>query len=790
MRLFGIILENIEKIKPNLAKEIEKYLIEQYKITIPLSPKYFTDHKDEAIALRERISEISSLYELQNPAAFHRFCMRLAGYVLDADPRYRRGVTEQKDLQFVKAPFAKTALRWWLDIKSQDHISMPEDAPIMCEDFQIINDAKRLGLNIDISKIFSYSQLKEAIEPFRNRDSVIDEYENMGFKCVFKSGPWKVYHIDHWLSGRQSTVHAGQTEHKAFEGASWCVKYRASFGTGRHFYLVVNKRKRFALINFENGEFKNFTNEPVGNSEYDKNSARELVNVWLTEGNFAMLFSIYGMLKRRGNDPFRGDWNFLEDSKKSYLLNYFRGTPEVRTAALSDPDAIVQYYKKFITEANSDLAAFKKVWPEGYFKLLDYYCVYLEPQSAASRDDRFEIGFSEYVIGWIAWFLDMYSRSITSGDQSSIREVSKKICQHFNGDRLPGEAKLASILKCYAFGQDNKADSDLLKLGCKTILKKVDSANTTDEPTINIIPLYTEVHNTIKAMLGQEAAGEIEYKIIAGQDANGLCYLLNKTTVDHEMRKKKIGHYYASVETCGIDKKRFKMIIETVVRQKCDNDLNSYFQVIPYFLWSLYTETELRRVYDYILKCFDRYILTNVNSQGTLPNTKHDRMQWIFSNFIRVFELSYPDKLNDLISVVARTNSPHLAVICVNNLLSYTRDKNLETVIFKDASSTINYRELMAKRGVDVYKTSGKVVGDNDTESFQAFQVLADKNYRSPEEMQKNIDILLRNIDHAIVFAVEHSGPWPQLEEVLRSKGTKEQIENYEKSVLLGVKME
>ena len=89
-----------------------------------------------------------------------------------------------------------------------------------------------------------------------------------------------------------------------------------------------------------------------------------------------------------------------------------------------------------------------------------------------------------------------------------------------------------------------------------------------------------------------------------------------------------------------------------------------------------------------------------------------------------------------------------------------------------------------------MYKTSGKVVGDNDTESFQAFQVLADKNYRSPEEMQKNIDILLRNIDHAIVFAVEHSGPWPQLEEVLRSKGTKEQIENYEKSVLLGVKME
>jgi hypothetical protein len=227
-----LMLENVEKLIPYITADVKKY-----------------------------IDATQSDAEESPPEMEEQELEELVSYILDADPKYREGISKGKSPSRIKAPFARKIAEWWLDPVVGGGIKLPEDSDTIAEFLQKVNLAMQKGFNQDPRKFATFQDLQNAVEPFIDRGS--DSYEDMGLDLVMSEGPYKIYEVGEWIDGEQSTKYTDQICHRAFQGTEWCVKYKNNFTNTYDppYYMVTKNGKRLALIDFGSGQFKNIKNQ-------------------------------------------------------------------------------------------------------------------------------------------------------------------------------------------------------------------------------------------------------------------------------------------------------------------------------------------------------------------------------------------------------------------------------------------------------------------------------------------------------------------------------------------------
>jgi len=241
-----IIIENVEKLLPHLEKQIEQYVLARKEAGLP------------------------SYGRRENIQFTNKWSKKAAEWAIRADPRFLKDKKKKKTLDRSKAPFAKHIIKWWLDPATGGGIELPEDIETTAEYLQKFNKAKQQGLNIDPAQIPSWDDMITLLEPYmQENDEPLDKYTQMGLDTVFEDGPWKMYLVDKWIPGEESTLYPGQMTHKAFEGTGVCVKYKSTFEKSYSppYYLILYKRKRFALIHFPSLQFKNMDDIPLNTKD-------------------------------------------------------------------------------------------------------------------------------------------------------------------------------------------------------------------------------------------------------------------------------------------------------------------------------------------------------------------------------------------------------------------------------------------------------------------------------------------------------------------------------------------
>jgi len=337
-----IIIENVEKLLPYLRDDVKQYLAKRKEAGVP-NPTEFPTHLNE--------KSLSKWIDIA------------VEWALRADPRYIREIRKEKPLSRIKAPFVKQILKWWLDPAAGGGIDLPEDIETTAETLNQFNVAKQHGLNANAADFTRWDELVAALQPFLTEPEEADSdiYSRMGLDLVFHEGPWKMYTVDKWIPGDQSTLHPGQVCHRAFEGTRWCVKYQSTFERTYSgvYYLVLYRGKRFGLINFPSKQFKNPQDQAISKTEPELGLQflQLLFNKrpdFLAELALAMLDSRYSSYSDFA--PFMEHFT----AETTEILN----TPEAREGALRDPMQVIQL-AKFIGE----WPHFRD-WPEGYQKIV------------------------------------------------------------------------------------------------------------------------------------------------------------------------------------------------------------------------------------------------------------------------------------------------------------------------------------------------------------------------------------------------------------------------------------
>jgi hypothetical protein len=187
--------------------------------------------------------------------------------VFNCDPVYMRGSALGISPDKLKAPFAKAIGRWVYDPEVQRDLSLPQDAEFLREQLALFNKARSKGLNIDIDSVASYEQFMQIMEPYQTDLDKVDKYALSGLDLVARVGIYRIWDLS-WIPDDEDP-----TLHKVIGDAGWCVKrsshYRNYIAKGKC-YLVTKANKKYALIHFESGEYKNVQNTQISDPDASK----------------------------------------------------------------------------------------------------------------------------------------------------------------------------------------------------------------------------------------------------------------------------------------------------------------------------------------------------------------------------------------------------------------------------------------------------------------------------------------------------------------------------------------
>jgi hypothetical protein len=345
---------------------------------------------------------------------------------------------------------------------------LPEDIETTAETLNKFNIAKQHGLNANVSDFQSWDDLVTTLQPFLSDDELnSDTYSRMGLELVFSSGPWKMYLVDKFIPGDPSTLYPGQVCHRAFEGTSWCVKYQSTFERTYSgiYYLVLKNGKRFALINFPSGQFKNPQDRQVQRTNKEE-GADFLTRLFTERPDFLAELALH-MLNSSYND-FRDYEELFADEIKNIL-----DTPHAKKGALRDPSLIVSLAKRI-----GEWPSFK-TWGEGYEKLVT------TPIDGTGRHSVQELVEARGRVP------EIESRMLHSGNSKEIRTYALWVASS---------------------RPDPKSVNDLVNIGRTAALRDAENAKIRD----GISWMSAE-----KALFGgqiQEPFPELEQKILETQD--------------------------------------------------------------------------------------------------------------------------------------------------------------------------------------------------------------------------------------------------------------------------------
>ncbi len=187
--------------------------------------------------------------------------------VFNCDPIYTRGSVQGISQDKLKAPFAKAVARWVYDPEVQRDLKLPQDTEFLREQLVIFNRARSAGLNIDIDNIASYEQFMQIMEPYQADLDKVDKYALSGLDLVASIDRYRIWDLS-WIPDDNDPK-----LHKTIGDAGWCVKelkYFQSYTARGKCYLVTKVNKKYALIHFASGEYKNVQNVQINDPDASK----------------------------------------------------------------------------------------------------------------------------------------------------------------------------------------------------------------------------------------------------------------------------------------------------------------------------------------------------------------------------------------------------------------------------------------------------------------------------------------------------------------------------------------
>ena len=246
-----VLTENVEKLIPYLRQELTRY------------------H-----AFNRRLAGMFSVVgQSPDTAKIDGLLMALLSY----DPKfYEDHIQKKKKLEHCKAPFAKDLIRMFGlsgmeldDINSlHRHFNQEEIRGYL----KAYNNSKRMGGNIDISKINTIDDLAEAVEEYHVGEAIPSEAEVYGFDKLYEDSRYVVYNIDEYYDSAESPIPAikelAETSpenahvHACFTVTNWCVRHKGTFfGYKPSAYQLVYTKigRRYSktfLIHFQSGQWK------------------------------------------------------------------------------------------------------------------------------------------------------------------------------------------------------------------------------------------------------------------------------------------------------------------------------------------------------------------------------------------------------------------------------------------------------------------------------------------------------------------------------------------------------
>ncbi len=241
-----VLTENVEKLIPYLRQELSRY--HAFKIA-------------------------SSANLPQDTAKIDGLLMALLSY----DPKfYEDHIQKKKKLEHCKAPFAKDLIRMFglsgLELNDINSLHRNFNQEEIRGHLKAYNNSKRMGGNIDISKIGTIDDLAEAVEEYHVGEAIPSEAEVYGFDKLYEDSRYVIYNIDKYYDSAESPIPAikelAETSpenahvHACFTVTNWCVRHKGTFYSYKPsaYQLVYTKiGRRYSktfLIHFQSGQWK------------------------------------------------------------------------------------------------------------------------------------------------------------------------------------------------------------------------------------------------------------------------------------------------------------------------------------------------------------------------------------------------------------------------------------------------------------------------------------------------------------------------------------------------------
>jgi hypothetical protein len=241
-----VLTENVEKLIPYLRQELSRY----HAFKIP-----------------------SSANLPQDTAKIDGYLMALLSY----DPKfYEEHIQKKKKLEHCKAPFAKDLIRMFgqsgMELNDINSLHINFNQEEIRGYLKAYNNSKRMGGNIDISKIGTIDDLAEVVEEYHVGEAIPSEAEAYGFDKLYEDSSFVIYNIDKYYDSAESLIPAikelAETSpenahvHACFTVTNWCVRHKGAFYSYKPsaYQLVYTKiGRRYSktfLIHFQSGQWK------------------------------------------------------------------------------------------------------------------------------------------------------------------------------------------------------------------------------------------------------------------------------------------------------------------------------------------------------------------------------------------------------------------------------------------------------------------------------------------------------------------------------------------------------
>lgn len=886
----GIVNENLEKLIPSLKKTLVDYLANGYKYPIQIdvtgTVKWLPDHKniirnvslgdtDFYSALLSRFSENYDLFGSMEQSGPNKTVNELITLVLNADPRYLAEKRKDKEPKFMKAPFAKYILNWWLSPSSQDGLKFPEDVMTIGEVIKIFNTAKKQGLNVDIAKISTYREMVDLIKPYMSTESANDDYIRMGFDKIVDEEGIRVYRIDKWIPGDASTLYPNTREHKAFQGLQWCVKYQTTFDSAYSpplYYMVTVDGRRTALIHIESEQFKDpmdkklfltdrpmairivnvvFKNEEllskicniifekcldVGSTSfhYLVKEGADLTKASSRENIEALQNECLMIRLDRANTELIGPIKQCPDIVRLIALKSF-GSPEVRKNAIKKGGKNCLFY--YLSEGGlKNPEEFERLNPELTRAVLKFGMTSLIKRKRSGVEGINESPMIINQIDEMAFLNNTHDEKYAYNSIHNMidRKIGTSLNRNKEIEELMGEILNqgdiinGNFLNKYITTLSKNSGIDLESLGDDSTLARAVAAYYNE--LIEIFFKSTLENPRVRALFTSKDSPELALSKVLGKNFKAIIdsttftkffserpvklpmvliplglgdillshnfdILLNKIINAAADKMESITNAYALGIGLAFKCEQMKSESEGAI-QNNQNDISSYEKTAEMLL--------LGYVYESLKndKAASDALLLQFISKKSKFNTALLR-----TLFIKRLDFKENHGMYDrFISALSDLMFENRDITAMYKMwLSDFRPKPwpaAEPYLKKDARYWAVYVrdvERHAKTKIGYAQENSEAAINKLMETTQdpmiAYKILAkkgvdDATWSGKEDvLQRLAEVLMKDLSVAITFASQFIGPWEDLENVLRERGSQEDIENYERAVLGGEKL-